>query len=534
MNRDYLHSAQQLGQVIESAFQYFSKNPALWVNGQVYTYEELGQFAGDIATRLEESTPPKSRIAVFSHRNPIAYSGLLGTLLSGRTYVPINPRFPIDRNLDILKMADVRAVICDPACAEVLSTMRTSLPSDLVVLTPDLAQTPQHAGPWTLPPKARVAKGGSPRTHPVTRNDIAYLLFTSGTTGHPKGVPVSHGNLLSYLANITQLLNPQSTDRSAQLAELTFDMSIHEMFIAWSTGGSLYTVPEGFAPFLDRFVQECEITLLTLVPSAAALLKSQGRLTDGSLPSLRHSLFGGEALPTSLASAWQKAAPHSVVRNLYGPTEATCCFTGFKWMPELENELPAMCPIGDTFPGQSILLVDSDLNPVAPGQEGELLVHGSQVTEGYLNNPEATRRAYVRLAGQKGVWYRTGDRVRDDARFGLIYTGRVDQQLKVRGFRVEGQDVESHVRVISGGDQVAVVGWPLNVEGMAMGTVAFVVSPKHTEDEIIAACKKRMPDYMAPTRIIPMPQLPLTTNGKVDYVALAQSSALKPQPDPAQ
>jgi acyl-CoA synthetase (AMP-forming)/AMP-acid ligase II len=170
-----------------------------------------------------------------------------------------------------------------------------------------------------------------------------------------------------------------------------------------------------------------------------------------------------------------------------------------------------------------VILADESLKPVPPGVPGELVVSGSQVTRGYLNNPAATREKFLSLSGTGDLWYRTGDLVERDPRYGLRYRGRTDQQLKVRGFRVEGQEVESHVRATAGSDLVAVVGWPKNEEGLVMGLVAFVVSPKFSEATIIESCKKRMPDYMVPARIVSVAALPVGANGKVDYRALAES-----------
>jgi acyl-CoA synthetase (AMP-forming)/AMP-acid ligase II len=196
------------------------------------------------------------------------------------------------------------------------------------------------------------------------------------------------------------------------------------------------------------------------------------------------------------------------------------------WRDAWESDLSGSVPIGHVFDGQTVILADASLKPVLPGNAGELVVSGSQVTRGYLNNPEATRENFVSLPGSAGLWYRTGDLVESDPLYGLRYRGRADQQLKVRGFRVEGQEVESHVRVASGSDLVAVIGWPKDEEGLVTGLVAFVVAPRFSEQAIVESCRKRMPDYMVPARIVTIDELPLTANGKVDYAALARSKAL--------
>jgi amino acid adenylation domain-containing protein len=431
-------------------------------------------------------------------------------------YVPLNPRFSAARILDILQQADADLVVCDTRCASILDSIRASLPPRLPIIVPESGNTK-----WLS-----AFSPGNRKVPDASRQDIAYIMFTSGTTGRPKGVPVGHGNALSFLANIRDRVPSCADDRFLQVLDLSFDPSVHDLFSCWSVGASLYSVPEGMATMVDRFVRDFEVTHFSVVASNAALLQAQGRLAPGSLRSLRQTIFGGEALPVSLACAWRKAAPQSTVRNHYGPTEATVAITECVWQDAWESDLSGSVPIGHVFDGQTVVLANESLQPVPPGSAGEIVVSGSQVTRGYLNNPEATRERYVSLPGAEGLWYRTGDLAQHDPGYGLRYRGRADQQLKVRGFRVEGQEVEGHVRATSGSDLVAVIGWPKNEEGLVMGLVAFAVSPKFSEEAIIESCRKRMPDYMVPARILPVDDLPLNANGKVDYEALSRSKAL--------
>jgi amino acid adenylation domain-containing protein len=510
-----LDSAAHLGEVVHESLQRFSARPALWVNGRMYAYAELGELAWSIASRVLACPSSTSRVAVFADRNEIAYAGILGALLAGRTYVPLNPRFSAARIQDILEQADPDVVIADSRCAAILESVKASLPARLSILVPESRNT------------AWLSVSAAGRKVPdVDRENIAYIMFTSGTTGRPKGVPVSHGNALAFLANIRARVPTGTEDRFLQLLDLSFDPSIHDLFSCWSTGATLYSAPEGMATMADRFVREFQITHFSAVASTAGVLLGQGRLKPGSLPSLRTTIFGGEALRVSLATAWRTAAPQSSVRNHYGPTEATVAITECVWQDGWEGQLSGSVPIGQVFDRQTVLLVDESLKPVPPGTAGELVVSGSQVTRGYLNNPDGTRASFVSLPGADGLWYRTGDLVERDPVYGLRYRGRTDLQLKVRGFRVEGQEVESHVRAACGSDLVAVIGWPRNEEGLVTGLVAFVVSPACSEEAIIESCRKRMPDYMVPARVLTVAELPLNANGKVDYQALSRSESL--------
>ncbi len=512
-----LTGASSLGGLVHEALDRFAARPALWVNGRTLSYGELAGLARQIAAHALNGRQASRRVAVLADRNEIAYAGILGALLAGSAYVPLNPRFSAARILDILQQADADLIVCDRRCAEILGTIGSALPSRLAIVIPEPANTN-----WLLPSTA------VPRSAPATgAGDVAYIMFTSGTTGRPKGVPVSHGNALAFLANVGRRVPVGPDDRFLQLLDLSFDPSIHDLFSCWSAGACLYSAPEGMAPMAQRFVRDFQITHFTAVPSTAALLLAPGRLARGALGSLRQTIFGGEALPVGVAAAWRRVAPQSTIRNHYGPTEATVAITECVWQDSWENELTGSVPIGEPFDGQTIMLVDDTLHPVAPGSAGELVVSGSQVTRGYLNNPEATREKFVSLPGVRGLWYRTGDLVDHRPGYGFRHRGRIDLQLKVRGFRVEGQEVESHVRAASGSDLVAVIGWPKDAEGLVTGLVAFVVAPKHAAETILESCRTRMPDYMVPSRIVSIRELPLTANGKVDYAALSRPAALE-------
>lgn len=508
-----LTSAASLCEVAAESLERFGNRPALWVGRRTLTYAELQQRASAIAATLLDGPSSSGRVAVLADRNETAYSGILGALLAGYAYVPLNPRFSAPRILDILQQSEADAVVCDARGEMLLRSFGDALPSTLSIVGPEAVS-------------AAGAPGGPVRraTARACGDDLAYIMFTSGTTGRPKGVPVSHGNVLALLENLRTHVPARAGDRFLQLLDVSFDPSVHDLFSCWSSGACLYSVPEGMATMADRFVREFQITHFCAAASTAAVLQAQGRLTPAAMPSLRETIFGGEALPASLAVAWRKAAPGSSVRNHYGPTEATVAITECVWQDGWEEEITGTVPIGQVFEGQRVLLVDEALQPVAEGTPGELLVSGTQVTRGYLNNPLVTAEKYVSVPGFQGTWYRTGDLVERDPRFGLRYRGRIDQQLKVRGFRVEAQEVENHVRAASGSDLVAVIGWPRDEDGLVTGLVAFVVQPARSPEAIVEACRTRMPDYMVPARVVVVDELPFTANGKVDYAALARSA----------
>jgi amino acid adenylation domain-containing protein len=357
----------------------------------------------------------------------------------------------------------------------------------------------------------------------VSPDAIAYLLFTSGSTGEPKGVPISHANVRAYIRHICDRFQVNEHDRFSQMFDLTFDLSVHDMFVCWERGACLYSVPETSLMAPAKFVKDHCLTMWFSVPSAIGLMAKMGMLKPRVFPSLRVSLFCGEPLPSVYASAWQEAAPNSVIENLYGPTETTIAITSYRWDPESS---PSACvngivPIGWVFDGQQACVIDHERNPVPIGERGELCLSGSQVTRGYWENPRKTAEQLVRLRsfGER-VWYRTGDLVRQDQSGCFYYLGRIDHQVKIRGYRVELQEVEFVLRKASGSGQVAAVAWPVR-EGIAEGIVAFIGGRLQCDaNAIVRYCREALPDYMVPRQIHVLDALPLNENGKLDRFKL--------------
>jgi non-ribosomal peptide synthetase component F len=245
---------------------------------------------------------------------------------------------------------------------------------------------------------AGVVEDRGPRDPVVDRSDTAYLLFTSGSTGVPKGVAVSQSNAVAYMEYAAKRFGMHSGDRCSQNFDLTFDLSVHDLFTCWDAGQRWFPTPSRRSR-PATLVDEQRLTCWFSVPSVAMFASKLGLLEPGAFPTLRWSLFCGEALSASLAEAWQQAANNSVLENLYGPTEATIAITYYRWDSETS---PAECvrglvPIGWPFDGQQVCAVNEDLTPVPVGESGELCLGGSQVTRGYLNDPEKTAKSFVRL-----------------------------------------------------------------------------------------------------------------------------------------
>ncbi len=509
---------------VESARR-FPDRPALFVDSEHLSYRDLAGGAGSIAsTILNLSSTAGALGALLAYRSRTAYAGILGILLAGRGYVPLNPRFPALRSRKMLEQSGTDVLVVGPECLESLAELLEDGSRPLTILLPEVAGeavaalAARHGAHRFVAREDMAAPDGLPAPPAGAGGEaVAYLLFTSGSTGDPKGVPVLHRNVRAYVAYTAERYGVGCEDRLSQAFDLTFDLSVHDMFVAWERGACLYCIPESAIANPARFIRDRALTLWFSVPSAAGIMSRLRMLRPGVFASLRYSLFCGEALPAKTLQAWRQAAPQSVIENLYGPTEATIAITNYRW-DEAASE--ARCrngivPIGWAFEGQKACVVGEDLVPLAPGGSGELLLHGSQVTPGYWHNPAQTAARYVTL-GDGLTWYRTGDRVVEEPDGCLIYLGRLDDQVKIRGYRVELQEIESVLRRVCESEQVASVAWPVE-DGIAEGVVAFVCGPAEgDEDAIVRRCREALPEHMVPRNVRFIAEMPRNANGKID------------------
>jgi len=506
----------------------FPGRPALFVDGDYFTYDSLGKIVHRLAsTILESDHNQNTLVAVLAHRSLTAYASVLAIHSAGKGYVPLNPKMPIERLVKMLRQSECEVLTAGREALQTLEGLLPRVERRLIILLPDLTDEKDLSN--AFPHHRFITAGGMAHGSQdlpipyVSPDAVAYLLFTSGSTGEPKGVPVSQSNVKSYVQYVCNKYQINEHDRFSQMFDMTFDLSVHDMFVSWERGACLYSVPEklGMAP--AKFIKDHQLTMWFSVPSVVGFMSKMGMLKPGTFSSLRLSLFCGEPLPAAYASLWQEAAPQSVIENLYGPTETTIAITGFRWNA---RNSPSVCvngivPIGWVFEGHTACVIDQERNPVSTRTRGELCLAGPQVTRGYLNNPGQTAEQFVRLRhfGDR-VWYRTGDLVTQDQSGCLYYLGRIDHQVKIRGFRVELQEIDCVLREASGSQQVASVAWPVR-EGIADGIVAFICGETNRDaNAILGHCRKILPEYMVPRQICYLDDIPLNVNGKTDRLKL--------------
>ena len=506
----------------------FPERAALFVNGERVAYQCLRQQAERIATTIESlEDNPSGVVAVLAHRSNTAYASVLGVLAAGKGYAPLNPKFPLDRTLSMLTLSGSSVLIAGAESLANLPSLLSRVGGSLVVILPDCVVAPAWSEEF---PKHRFLaaermSGGETFSFGAELADeaIAYLLFTSGSTGQPKGVAIHHSNVQPYVKYVCERYSVTEEDRFSQEFDLTFDLSVHDMFVCWERGACLFSVPEKSVMMPAKFIRDHQLTMWFSVPSVVGVLEKMRLLNPSSFPTLRHSLFCGEPLPAKYAALWQRAAVNSTVENLYGPTEATIAITHLRWDPGRHEKeyLNGVVPIGWPFAGQMCRIVDEERKEVATGTSGELCLAGSQVTNGYWNDPDKTKERFVRMPGSDGIiWYRTGDLVKQDSAGCIHYLGRIDHQVKVRGYRIELQEIEAVLRRICETEQVVAIGWPIR-NGLAEGIVAFVSGKEGVaENTALARCRESLPEYMIPRRIYLQREFPLNANGKIDRQAL--------------
>jgi amino acid adenylation domain-containing protein len=485
--------------VLQTALKYPDR-PALELHHSSYSYRELTGSAASVAESISGLNDPCPYIAVLADKSFSCFAGILGIMMAGKAYLPINTRFPAARNVYMLEKARVRTLIAGDNSDDELDNILDHYPSGIYVIFP---------------------RGGTSQvTSQVTQpQNPAYLLFTSGTTGNPKGVPVSNRNLASYLDFMLKTYDFQPEDRFTQNFDLTFDLSVHDILLAWLSGACL-CVPQDNSSFaMARFIREKLPTVWFSVPSVVVLLDRMRLLKPAAFPSVRLSFFCGEALHSRSAVAWKTAAPQSRMVNLYGPTEATIAITHYE-LPDEPGQWKSdlgIIAIGRVFEGNS-WMIKGKTSQVG---EGELCLCGNQVVDGYFENEDADKEAFFKDSDEHRTWYKTGDLVKIDEDGDLFFSGRKDAEVKISGYRVNLKEIEN---VLAGyeriGQAVVIFEQATDDHGIIL---AFILAnkPENIEEkELDAFCRKLLPWYMVPGKFIFVEEIPLNTNGKVDLPAL--------------
>ncbi|MGW0331576.1 AMP-binding protein [Streptomyces sp. NPDC003011] len=497
--------SDSLYQVFAGAADRHPEATAVELAAEGVSYRMLRSAAETVAALLRQTRGDRvARVGLLAGRSAVAYAGYLGALRLGATVVPFHPEYPAARNQRVRELADVDVLLADAAL------LRGGVPqwADRLAV---LALTDDDV----LDPSATARRGDLP-PHEAQPDRPAYVLFTSGTTGRPKGIPIRHRNVLPFLRHNIARYGVRPGCRMSHTFDLTFDLSVFDLFVTWG-GGATLVVPdrsELFSP-LD-YVTRRRLTHWFSVPSAVSVSAGFGLLPAGrEATTLRHSLFCGEPLTYEQAAAWRAAAPHSTIDNLYGPTELTIACAEFR-LPHDRRQWPGTSngtvPIGRLYEG---------LEHLVDAETGELCVRGPQRFDGYLDTRDDVNR-FLDHDGTGPVeprhYYRTGDRVRLEGGH-LVHLGRLDDQVKIRGFRVEPAEVEAALRRLPEVHEAAVV--PVTRGGVTE-LIAGCTGQPVPRRELLRALRGRLPVHLVPHRFLYLDSLPRNANGKTDRAALRE------------
>lgn len=508
-----------LYQRFHQSVEKFGSRPCVFVKKKSYNYSEVNDLALKIAAAVSQNTTAKEQyIGLFCHRSMEAYAGILGILATGKTYVPLNPKFPLERNESICNILHIKVLIVDQHCCSNLENLiKVYQNLETVILVncqlPHLQDTtcnvittdnydPLSSTPWQN-----------------IRPELAYVLFTSGSTGIPKGVPISHINVNTYLENILQLTDINEFDRVSQTFDLTFDLSVHDIFTAFSKGACLFPLPDQFLMAPSRFISQHKLTVWFSVPSVVSSASRLKLLKPDIFPDLRYSLFCGEPFRVDQFKAWKQSAPNSTILNVYGPTEATIAISYYHCEEADLKNRNDIVSIGKIFSDQNYFIASANGTDQKASQ-GELLLGGKQITSGYLNNEAKNRQAFTEIGGIR--YYRTGDLVEQDKSGDLFYVGRKDFQVKINGFRVELEEINSLIKDTFQLPLVQSVAVEKEVPGLKE-IVVFIEGPSlDISSKIIKICKQKLPPYMVPRAVRFIAEFPRNFNGKIDTKALTK------------
>jgi amino acid adenylation domain-containing protein len=510
------------------ASQKFPQRPCVVVDGEQLTYKKLGLQSSKIAAELQNQGLKTKPIGLLTYRSFTSYAGILGIMYSQNIYLPLNPRFPLARTQKMIEMVGCRVLIVGRECKDYWRKLQPKISQPTTFMFPDTAEVDgiSSADGHTyifsdkLKDTAEFGEIGG-----IDENAIAYFVFTSGSTGEPKVVQQSNRNVFTYLDYVSQRYDLNEHDRVSQSFELTFDNSIHDMFVCWKYGACLYCIPRNHLMMPAGFIKDRQLTVWYSVPSIGLSMLRLNRLREDSLPSLRYTLFCGEALPKKLAVAWAKAARNSTIENYYGITETTHQVSVYQWNGKTsEGEcVNDIVSIGKIFDHLKYRILDENRRQVDRGAPGELYVSGVQVTKEYFNDPQRTRAAYVLIPHfGDDVWFKTGDLVKERENGNLNYLGRLDNQVQILGNRVELQEVDCMLKKAANSEMVVSLAWPIR-DGVAEKIVAFIAEGEAQDrPQILAYCKHKLPPYMIPHEIFFIEKIPLNDNGKFDKQKLIQ------------
>ncbi|HCZ38295.1 D-alanine--poly(phosphoribitol) ligase subunit DltA [Brochothrix thermosphacta] len=481
---------------------------AYTINGESHSYEELKKRSDAMAfylvntAKLKRGTP----IVIFGGKQFEMIVSFLGAIKAGHPYIPVDSHTPLARLEQILAVSKPQLIIAVE-----------DLPSDLNVVSKIVS----------IKELKEIVSSNCveiPLEQAINKDETFYIIFTSGTTGVPKGVEISHDNLVSFSEWLLNDFDLGTGKNFLDQAPYSFDLSVMNLYPSLLSGGNLVPLDKettlNFKSLFEK-LPGMALDVWVSTPSFADICLMDKAFNEANYPNLQRFLFCGEELTLKTATKLIERFPKAAIYNTYGPTEATVAVTQVLITEEIVNKY-ARLPIGRVKEDTEIIIVDDQLQPVPTGEIGEMIILGPAVSRGYLENSEKTAESFVLINGQHA--YRTGDLGKFEKDL-LFYQGRKDFQLKFNGYRIELEDIDHHLEKVSFVQRASVV--PKMLNHKVQNLIAYVVAKPHEfekNNQLTQAIKAELAplvmDYMIPGRWVYVDQLPLSANGKVDRKAL--------------
>ena len=526
-----------LSQILDSASSRVPDRQAFRCDGQAITYAELLRRANGLAHWLVDNGVKRGdRVGIYLSKSLESAISIYGIWKAGAAYVPLDTAAPISRTAYVINHCGIRHLITQPS-------KRRKLPP-LLAASPDLrwiAGLPANfdltsdSKPNRTITRCDWASLPSENTAPDIRlvaKDLAYIMYTSGSTGEPKGIMHNHYSGLSYAQLAAHTYGLNKRDRIGNHSPLHFDISTLGFFSGPLVGATTVIIPEAYTKLpasLSQLIQDEALTVWYSVPFALTQLCLRGVLSERNLDALRWVLFAGEPFPTKYLYMLMAQIPQARFSNIYGPAEVNQCT--YYHVPPLSVDSPVPAetlPIGQVWNNSEARVVDEQDRPVAPGKIGELLIRTATMMSGYWQRPKLNARAFyhTQIANQPAVFYRTGDIVQQQPDGQYRFIGRKDRQVKIRGYRVELDEVEAALVAHPQVEEAAT--YTVSYESERYEIEASVILQSNArlgETEIKRYLAEQLPAYAVPQRVAIASEFPRTGTGKIDRKALQELAA---------
>ncbi len=513
-----------LHHAVDRSAERFAERPAFRYLNTSLSYGELVERANKLAWGLVgEGIRRGDRVGIFLHKSLESPLAVYAIMKSGAAYVPLDPGAPVSRLRKTIQHCGIRCLITHTQKEQdTLALLDGETPLECVIGLAALDRPGIRALGWD---SFDAAAGDRAPDTGVMEQDLAYIMYTSGSTGVPKGIMHTHASGLSYARMAAETYAITHEDRLSNHSPLHFDMSTLDYFSGPLRGACTVIIPEAYTKLpasLSGLIEDEELTIWYSVPFALIQLLLRGNVEKRDLSSLRWVLFGGEPFPPKYLHALRRLWPQARFSNVYGPAEVNQCT--YYHVPDDEPESDMPLPIGRVWPNAEALVVDERDQPVACGESGELLVRTPTMMRGYWEQPDLNKHVFYRrpaAGGASNVFYRTGDLVLDRGDGVFTFLGRKDRQIKIRGYRVELDEVESVLAAHEWVEEAAAYIVTGSEDGNSIQAAVILKSRQGgIADEIRQHCVQQLPWYAVPESVLFLESFPRTTSGKIDRRAL--------------